>query len=93
MIEYVFDKDDNRSVAIDGDKLVGESVFSDAGNIWIIDHTIVAEQYEGQGIAKKLVEMVVDEARKAKLKLMATCPYALKLFRSTDIYDDVLLMK
>lgn len=90
MVEIKFDSEKNRAVALDGQKEIGESTFSKSDTIWIIDHTEVSEEYSGQGIAKKLVEEIVEQVRKANVKLMATCPYALKLFASTDKYDDVV---
>ncbi|MDQ0508435.1 Acetyltransferase (GNAT) family [Aedoeadaptatus ivorii] len=85
-----FDESAHRAYALDGDKEIGESTYSPSEKYWIIDHTEVDKAYGGQGIAKKLVDAVVDAARERGTKIMATCPYALKLFQSSDAYDDVL---
>ncbi|NLX83572.1 MAG: N-acetyltransferase [Clostridiales bacterium] len=42
----------------------------------------------GQGIARKLVEKVVDYARENKLKISSTCSYAQKVL-AHDAYEDV----
>lgn len=89
-MEIIFEAQRNRALAKDGDKMAGESTFSRSEKIWIIDHTDVMPKYQGQGLAKKLVDKIVEEARKENVKIMATCPFALKLFSSTDAYDDVV---
>jgi len=89
-ILIIFDEENNRSVATHEDKEIGESTFSPSENVWIIDHTYVDEDYGGQGVAKRLVEEIVEQARNEEKKLAATCPYALRLFKSGD-YDDVVI--
>ncbi|WBW50499.1 GNAT family N-acetyltransferase [Peptoniphilus equinus] len=91
MITIKFERNKGRAAAYDSDKIIGESTFSDSKNLWIIDHTTVEDGYTGQGIAKQLVEAIVDAARQEGIQLTATCPYALKLFSKSHDYDDVLL--
>lgn len=88
-IKITFDEENNQSLAFDGDKNIGECQFMEGDGSWLIVHTGVREGYEGQGIAKKLVDKVVEEARARGLKMQATCPYAKKLFESRDEYKDV----
>ena len=88
-MEIKFDEKGHRAVALVDGKQIGECTFSRATGLWIIDHTKVDEEYEGQGIGKKLVDKVVEEARKKGIKLMATCPFALKLFQTSKEYEDV----
>ena len=56
----------------------------------IIDivHTIVDESLKGQGIAKKLVEDVIEYAKENSFKIKATCSYAKHYFEKnpSDIY-------
>jgi predicted GNAT family acetyltransferase len=90
-INILFDEANNRSLAKDGEEEIGQATFSRSDKIWIIDHTYVDNRYRGQGIAKKLVDKVAEEARKQGIKLAATCPYAKKLFESKDEYRDLVL--
>lgn len=91
MVEIKFENG-KRAYATDQDKVIGESSFSGSDKIWIIDHTEVDPDYSGQGIARKLVDRVVEEARAQDKKLTATCPYALKVFsESPEEYKDVLI--
>lgn len=90
MVSIVFEADNRRAAAYDGDKLVGSSTISPSATIWIIDHTEVDPAYNGQGIAAKLVKAVVDAAREAKVKIVPLCPYAKKQFEKNAEYRDLL---
>lgn len=90
MIEVKFEREKNRSAAYDNGAEIGECTFSSSDKIWIIDHTFVDSIYGGQGIARKLVDAVVDAARSEGVKLSATCPYAIKVFKE-DKYSDILV--
>lgn len=81
MVRIEFHRDSNRAVAMIGDEQVGECTFNDSGSVWTIDHTFVEPQYGGQGIARRLVDSIVDDAVKAGAKLAATCSYACKVFK------------
>lgn len=53
-------------------------------------HTEVKESLAGQGVARKLVENLVDRAREEKFKIVPTCSYAKKVLESSEEYSDVL---
>jgi len=55
----------------------------------LIEHTIVEQQLEGQGIGRKLVEAGVKYARENDLKIIPQCPYANSVFKKTPEYADV----
>lgn len=79
MIEIVFEEEKNRSVALENDIEVGECTFIKDGEVWNIIHTGVIEAYRGQGIAKRLVAMVMEEAEKQNKTVRAQCSYAKKI--------------
>ena len=79
MIKIVFKEKEKRSIAYDLDKQIGECDFEETNDTWNITHTEVDSTYQGQGIAKKLVENVIQNAQKLNKKLEATCSYAKKL--------------
>ena len=60
MIKIIFDK--NKSIAYDGDKKIGECDFEETEEGWNIVHTEVDTSYQGQGIARKLVEIILEKA-------------------------------
>ena len=66
----------NKSVAYDDNKQIGECDFIENENTWNIVHTEVDNAYQGQGIARKLVECVIENAKKANKEIIADCSYA-----------------
>lgn len=89
MIEVRFEEDKQRAALYDGTKEIGACTFSQSEKIWIIDHTLVSSEYGGQGLARKLVDAVIDAAKERGVKIAATCPYALKVLTEAK-YRDIL---
>lgn len=86
----VFEEENHRSCAYDQSKQIGECEFSEADNIWFISHTGVRPEYEGKGIARKLVEKVIEEARKRQKRIVPICSYAKHMMTGKEEYKDVL---
>ena len=82
MIEIKFDKDNNKSIAYDNDMQIGECDFIELEETWNIIHTEVSNLYQGQGIARKLVESIRENAKKYNKKLIADCSYAKKVIEN-----------
>ena len=78
-IDIRMDEAGGRSLAYDGDKVVGECEYVQKGDSWVIVHTGVRTEYEGKGIAKRLVYKVIEAAERKHVTLEATCSYALKV--------------
>ncbi|WP_067622566.1 GNAT family N-acetyltransferase [Alicyclobacillus acidiphilus] len=55
-----------------------------------IDHTIVAPEHQGQGIAAQLVEQVVKQARAEHKRIRPVCSYAYAVFRRNAEYREVI---
>ena len=53
--------------------------FLETQDYWNITHTEVDNHYQGQGIARKLVECIIENAKKENKKLIAECSYAKKV--------------
>ena len=81
MIEIKFEG--SKSTAYDGNTKVGECVFIEAENSWNIIHTEVNNSYQGQGIARKLVECVIEKAKELNKNIVADCSYAKKVIESS----------
>ena len=79
MVEINFEKENNKSVAYDNNTKIGECVFIEDGEYWNIVHTEVNSLYQGQGIARKLVEKVIENAKIYDKKLIADCSYAKRI--------------
>jgi len=61
-----------------------------AANKIIIDHTEVAEAYEGKGLGKQLLQALVAYARKEKITVIPLCPFAKGMFDRIEAFRDVL---
>ncbi|GLB59888.1 GNAT family N-acetyltransferase [Cytobacillus sp. NCCP-133] len=85
-------KEENRYFINDeSGNMAAEITFVPSGDSQItIDHTYVSDSLRGQGVAGKLVEKVVQEARKSGLKIVPACSYAKALFERKSEYQDVL---
>ncbi len=70
---------------------IAEITFRRAGSdTLIIDHTYVSETLRGQGIARKLLDRVVEYARKEQKKIIPVCSYAVKVMVGNPEFEDVL---
>lgn len=56
----------------------------------IADHTFVAEELRGEGVAGKLFEELIAYARRKQVKIIPECPYIQKKMDKTSEYEDVL---
>ena len=90
-IRVVFEESKQQSAAYDGDKMIGECQYSiDRTGKWVIVHTGVRPEYNGRGIAKKLVECVIEAARECGVKIVPFCSYAQRMMCGKDEFKDVL---
>lgn len=78
-IDVTFDSQNCRSVATDNGKEIGECTYQPSENGWNIYHTGVSSDYQGKGIAKRLVYKVIEEAERRCTDVTATCSYARKM--------------
>lgn len=79
MIEIKFEKEKNKSIAYDNNVQIGECLFIEDNEYWNIIHTEVNNLYQGKGIARELVERVINEAKLHNKKIIADCSYAKKI--------------
>lgn len=55
-----------------------------------VDHTEVDAELAGQGVARMLLNALVEWARRTDTKVVATCPYARAQFKRDPSIQDVL---
>lgn len=53
------------------------------------DSTFVDPSLRGHGIAKQLVDHLVDYAEEKEYKILPVCSYVVKLFEMDDQYKDI----
>src|SRR5690606_2721867 len=69
----------SRYVLLDGEAEIGEERYLDVDGAdrpeRILHHTLVTEEYEGQGLASRLVQEVVEDTIAAGRAVVPVCPY------------------
>lgn len=76
--------DENRFYIEESEILVGEIGITKIDETTIsIDHTFINENYRGQGLAKKLLNAVLEYAEQNDLKIVPVCSYAKATFKDT----------
>ena len=74
----------------DSDQLMGEMVFQISGNVMTVDHTEVAPEAQGKGIAKLLLHAMAGYVREHNMKVIPHCPYVHAQFkRNPEEYADI----
>lgn len=58
-------------------------------NVIDVNHTFVNPILRGQGMAKQLVNVVVNEAREKGWKIKPSCSYVSKVFEQDETYRDI----
>jgi predicted GNAT family acetyltransferase len=75
---------------LDGDQPAGEMLFSMRGTNLRVFHTEIDPEYEGQGLAKKLLDAMAAYARQHGLKVTPLCKYVHAQFqRHPDQFADI----
>lgn len=73
-------------------KQIGKITYKNISeNIISANHTDVDYEHNGKGYAKKLVEELVDFARKNSLKIKPVCPYVVAVFKRNKEFTDVYI--
>lgn len=80
-IKVIFDEKQQAAIALDGENEIGECCYESDSGKWTIIHTGVRPEYEGKGIAKRLVFKVTEEAEKRKFAVIPVCSYAAKVLK------------
>jgi len=68
-------------LVMDGDEQLGEMVVAVSHGNLTVYHTEVVTKAEGKGLAKKLLQAMVEYARKNGLKVIPLCPYVHAQFK------------
>ncbi len=53
-------------------------------------HTVVKDEFEGQGVGGKLAREALDQTRAEGLKVVATCPFIKGWIEKHPDYEDLL---
>jgi predicted GNAT family acetyltransferase len=73
-----------------GSERAAELTWRALGPLRIADHTYVPPAMRGQGVAQKLVEALVADARDQGFRIVPQCSYVEALFRRHPEWSDLL---
>jgi len=74
----------------DGRRVVALTEYHDRHDRLIFPHTEVDPDYEGQGLAGKLVRQALDDVRTLGRLIVPTCPYVRGWIERHPEYDDLV---
>ncbi|MEW9854685.1 GNAT family N-acetyltransferase [Novosphingobium sp. M1R2S20] len=68
---------------------VGRLTWVERGDVHIVDHTLVPPEIGGRGVAARLVEALVADARENGFKVKPLCSYVVAAFKRHPEWEDV----
>ena len=66
---------------VSGSDTIGRLTYQRRGNTLVADHTLVPPEIGGKGVAAKLVEALIADARTSGEKIVPQCSYIEAAFR------------
>lgn len=76
--------------AVEGSDHIGRLTWKAGGeNVRIADHTLVPPEIGGRGIAAKLVEALIEDARAEGFRIVPQCSYVEAQFRRHPQWADL----
>ena len=76
-------------ISVDG-KLAGFTEYVDTGDILVFPHTVVLDEFEGQGLGAILVTGALGDVRANGRLIRVECPYIRRFLRKHPEYRDLL---
>lgn len=73
-----------------GQSAIGRLTWVQQGNVRIAEHTIVPPEIGGRGVAARLVDALVADARTEGLKVVPQCSYVAAAFDKHPEWADLL---
>ena len=74
---------------VEGSEHVGRLTWLERDGVRVADHTLVPPPLEGRGIAARLVERMVEDARAEGFRIRPLCSYVAAAFRRHPEWADV----
>lgn len=75
---------------VPGSSVIGRLTWVRHGDVRIADHTIVPPEIGGRGIAARLVEALVADAREQGFQIVPECSYIAAAFKRHPEWADLL---
>lgn len=88
--EVIHNVDKQRyEIHVDG-TLAGFTQALEDGDVVTFPHTVVFDEFEGQGLAGQLVTGALDDVRIRGKKIVAECPYVARFVEKHPDYADLV---
>ncbi|MDP9057721.1 MAG: N-acetyltransferase [Pseudomonadota bacterium] len=75
---------------VEGDEHTGLLTWVRRGNARVAEHTLVPPAIGGRGVAAKLVEALIDDARQQGFVIVPACSYVAVAFKRHPEWSDLL---
>ena len=75
--------------AVPGSEAIGRLTYQRRGDVLVADHTLVPPEIGGRGVAARLVEALVADAREEGNKIVPQCSYVEAMFRRHPEWADL----
>lgn len=75
---------------VEGSDRIGLLTWVRRGNARVADHTLVPPAIGGRGVAAKLVEALIADAREQGFRVVPACSYVAVAFRRHPEWSDLL---
>lgn len=72
-----------------GSDAIGRLTWAQRGGVRFAEHTLVPPVIGGQGVAARLVEALIADAREQGFKIKPVCSYVVKKFEDHPEWQDV----
>jgi hypothetical protein len=79
-----------RFEALVGEHVAGWISYGRDGDVVDMQHTVVGDEYEGQGVGGALVRGALDQVREAGHKVRPTCSFVRSYVESHEEYADLV---
>jgi uncharacterized protein len=89
-LEITDNRADQRFEARLGERLVGWGNYLIAGDTIIFTHTRVPAEFEGRGVASRLVRHELEDVRSRGLRVTPRCPFVAAYIRRHPEYADLV---
>jgi hypothetical protein len=76
-------------ILVDG-TFAGFTHYRHHGGALVFDHTVIKEQFSGQGLASKLVHATLDDVRARDIRIVPLCEYVAGWLEKHPDYADLV---
>ncbi|EEI25957.1 GNAT family N-acetyltransferase [Corynebacterium glucuronolyticum] len=88
--EIRHDADNSRYTVQVNQDVAGYAAYEESDGVRNFNHTVIEEDYRGQGLSKELIAFALDDTREAGLKIIPTCSAVADFIAKNGEYADLI---